>query len=161
MVKRRDGYWASRAWGEGQGIPSEAQEQERVVLWWRLYSSEVCIHPQLLWHTPNGGGRDAAEGAHFKRLGVVAGVPDLFLAVPMGPWHGLFVEMKRRSAKSCATAAQRLQMRLLERRGYYCLVAKGADAAILAITAYLDGHPPLLHEGETVEGLQRVREEEL
>ncbi len=33
----------------------------------------------LFWHTPNGGRRSPSEGARFKRMGVKAGIPDLFL----------------------------------------------------------------------------------
>lgn len=31
----------------------------------------------LYWHTPNGGGRNAIEGARFKQAGVKAGIFDL------------------------------------------------------------------------------------
>lgn len=35
----------------------------------------------VYFHVPNGGSRNAAEGARFKQIGVKAGVPDLiFLA---------------------------------------------------------------------------------
>jgi hypothetical protein len=44
----------------------------------------VCIHlekhahPDVVWwHTPNGGSRDAREGARFKQIGVKAGIFDL------------------------------------------------------------------------------------
>src|SRR5687767_3359370 len=55
----------------------------------RAYSEQalqraVCQHlhariaPGVVWwHTPNGGKRNAIEGAIFKSLGVKAGVPDL------------------------------------------------------------------------------------
>lgn len=32
----------------------------------------------LLWHTPNGGKRNAIEAKRFKDIGVIAGIPDLF-----------------------------------------------------------------------------------
>lgn len=34
----------------------------------------------VVWHTPNGGQRNAKEGAKLKMMGVLAGVPDLTLA---------------------------------------------------------------------------------
>ena len=38
--------------------------------------------PWLVWATPNGGGRSKAEAGILKAMGVLAGVPDLFV---MGP----------------------------------------------------------------------------
>lgn len=39
----------------------------------------VLLPPHVVWfHCPNGGKRDAREGARFKAMGVLAGVPDLF-----------------------------------------------------------------------------------
>lgn len=38
--------------------------------------------PWLCWHTPNGGGRSKAEAGILKAMGVLAGMPDLFV---MGP----------------------------------------------------------------------------
>lgn len=131
--------------------PSEASEQERVVTWWRIYAPEMGIHPNLLWHCPNGGQRNPVEGAHFKRLGVVAGVPDLFIAVPVGKFHGLFVEMKRRINRHTANAIQKEQMLLLEKRGYCTLICHGADAAIQGIEAYLSGGTT-----KPINGLERV-----
>lgn len=33
----------------------------------------------LWWHTPNGGSRNAIEAAKLKRMGVLAGVPDIVI----------------------------------------------------------------------------------
>ena len=38
--------------------------------------------PWLCWHTANGGGRSKAEAGILKAMGVLAGMPDLFV---MGP----------------------------------------------------------------------------
>lgn len=38
--------------------------------------------PWITWHTPNGGGRSKAEAGILKAMGVLAGMPDLFV---MGP----------------------------------------------------------------------------
>ncbi len=120
------------------GVPTEAQEHERVILWWQLYAPHQQLSPHLLWHCPNGGRRDAAEAAHFARLGVVAGVPDLFLAVARRGHHGMFVEMKRRLARHRASDAQLEQIALLREQGYYAVVCHGADEAIEAISDYLE-----------------------
>ena len=48
--------------------------------------------PWLCWHSANGGGRSKAEAGIFKALGVLAGMPDLFLLGP-GP-NLLAIEFK-------------------------------------------------------------------
>lgn len=75
-------------------LPTEAQEQATLFSWAEMQSGR---RPELrlLFHIPNGGSRGKAEAARFKMEGVKPGVPDLFLPVPRGPWHGLFIELKR------------------------------------------------------------------
>lgn len=40
--------------------------------------------PWITWHTPNGGGRSKAEAGILKAMGVLAGMPDLFVMGPSG-----------------------------------------------------------------------------
>lgn len=64
-----------------------------------------ALAPNVVYfHVPNGGSRNAAEGARFKAIGVKAGVPDLvFLA------HHRFycLEFKEPGGKGVLSAAQR------------------------------------------------------
>lgn len=63
--------------------------------------------PALEWFhaIPNGGSRgdDAKSrkirGAQLKAEGVRQGVADTFLPWPVGPWHGLYIEMKKPSER--------------------------------------------------------------
>ena len=48
-----------------------------------------------LLHVPNGGLRTKSEAAKLKAMGVVAGAADIFVPVPSGGWHGLWIEMKQ------------------------------------------------------------------
>ncbi len=48
----------------------------------------------LCFHIPNGGLRGGREAKTLQALGVVPGIPDLFLAIPSGKYAGLFIEMK-------------------------------------------------------------------
>lgn len=46
------------------------------------YLRAALPKPWLCWHSANGGGRSKAEAGILKAMGVVAGMPDLFV---MGP----------------------------------------------------------------------------
>ena len=46
------------------------------------YLQAALPKPWLVWHTPNGGGRSKAEAGILKAMGVVAGMPDLFVCGP-------------------------------------------------------------------------------
>ena len=75
--------------------PTEEAEQTAVIEWATIMEKQF---PELalLHHCPNGEARNPIIGAKLKRMGVKAGVPDLFLPVPRGGFHGLWIEMKRR-----------------------------------------------------------------
>lgn len=77
---------------------SEDGEQIALMAWSRrqLYLGEERL--RWLHHIPNGGGRSMAQGSLLKAAGVKPGIPDLFLPVPLGGYHGLWLEMKRSEA---------------------------------------------------------------
>lgn len=107
---------------------SEAQEQQAVIEW--------CAWKRIpVFHIPNGGSRDKREAANLKRQGVQPGVPDLFVPVARGGWHGLFVEMK--TAKGRASPKQREWLELLSAQGYLVKVCRGSEEAIRVIGAYM------------------------
>ena len=115
---------------------TEAQEQACVFKW----TKQPDIHDRwpelsLLFHIPNGGTRDAVEGKHLKQQGVKPGVPDLFLPVPSGRYHGLFIEMK--TDKGRASREQRWWIERLNAAGYFAQVCHGWQAAVDTLEWYL------------------------
>jgi len=118
------------------GTPTEHQEQCALFEWAALAEAQ---HPELamLFAVPNGGARHPAVAAQLKAEGVKAGVPDIFLAVARGRWHGLFVELKRADRSNHATSAQRAWIEMLRRYGYSAVVAYGCVEAQQAIMSYL------------------------
>ena len=67
----------------------EHKLQTACVNWYKLQFKNTA-----LFAIPNGGQRSKTTGAKLKAEGVVAGVPDLFLAVGNHNYHGLFIEIK-------------------------------------------------------------------
>lgn len=81
---------------------SEDSHQMAVNTWAHLpWVRERWPVLEFLHHIPNGGSRGdtaksrAIAGGAMKAMGTLPGVPDLFLPVPMGGYHGLYVELKK------------------------------------------------------------------
>lgn len=75
----------------GKSAASEHDLQVACVNWFRLSYRE---YSDLLIAIPNGGYRAKSTARYMKAEGQKVGVPDLFLAVPSGKYHGLWIEMK-------------------------------------------------------------------
>lgn len=86
---------------------------------------------------PNGGHRSKAAAGKLKAEGVRAGVLDIFLPVPRGAYHGLWIEMK--SADGRVTPDQRSEIDALVRDGYAVAVCRETLTAINVTLAYLAG----------------------
>lgn len=113
----------------------EHQEQCALLQWWALECRYFGIDEKLLYAIPNGGLRSKVTGARMKREGARAGVPDLFLAVPRGNLHGLFIELKTEGGR--IQPSQTKMMSLLSEQGYACCVCLGWDKAKQEIISYL------------------------
>lgn len=120
------------------GTGSESQEQQALFAWWAMAGPKLCPDrpAPVMYAIPNGGRRDAITGARLKAEGVLAGVPDIFLAVPAHGYAGLYIELKRRNGGR-VSPAQKLVMQRLRSHGYACTVCHGCEAAINAIQSYL------------------------
>lgn len=116
--------------------PSEQVEQMALMRWAEY---EKGAHPELklLMHIPNGGSRTKAEAGRFKAMGVKPGVPDLFLPVARGTYHGLWVELKRADGGK-TKAAQRGWIDALKAQGYMAGVCHGWVEASETIMKYLN-----------------------
>lgn len=115
---------------------SEHREQSALIQWWQVFSQTKKIDECLLFAIPNGGKRTFAVANIMKSEGMRSGVPDLFLAIPKGEYHGMFIEMKRVDGGR-VSEAQREYLNLLSIVGYKCVVCHGFDAACSAIKDYI------------------------
>ena len=114
----------------------EAEEQMTLFEWAALNRGRL---PGIEWmyHVPNGGSRNATEAARLKAQGVKAGVPDICLPVPMGQYHGLYIELK--AGKNRPTERQLAWMRALSSLGYAVRVCYGWQDAAQTILSYYGG----------------------
>ena len=98
----------------------------------------------MLFAIPNGAKlpykgrgkkRISPEAIRLKKEGMKPGVPDMFLPVSRGGFHGLFIELK--VGKNQPSEAQLEMIDSLRDQGYLVRVVWGKDAAIRLICEYL------------------------
>jgi hypothetical protein len=80
----------------------------------------------FVFHIPNGGQRSMREGMRFKAIGVVAGIPDLFIPAIL-----LWLEVK--TAKGRLSPAQRKIHQTLTAIGHRVAVVRSVDEALKEI----------------------------
>ena len=102
--------------------------------------------PELRWmHAiPNGGLRSKAQAGKLKAEGVKSGVPDVFLPVARGKYHGLYIEMKKpalqpvRGGRGGVSDEQSEFIAAARANGYAAAVCYSWDHAKNLICRYLD-----------------------
>jgi len=111
-----------------QQVLSEDREQQTVVEYCRMRNLPI-------FHVPNSTYTKSPKIKNRNtRLGVSAGVPDLFVITPMGM---LAIEMKRRKGSS-TTKHQKQWIEILQRcPAVEARICKGADEAIDFINQYI------------------------
>lgn len=119
----------------GKVAPSEHDLQVACVIWFRLQYPRLAERRRLL-AIPNGGWRNHVVASKLKAEGVVAGVPDLFLAMPSKGKHGLWIEMKNGKAGRLSQA-QREMIAANEEEGYACAVCHSLEEFKAVVQAYL------------------------
>ena len=106
---------------------AESDIQQACVRWFRWeYPRYLCFA------VPNGGSRNAVEGANMKKEGVLAGVSDLIV---IADHKVLFVEMKTRKGRQQDT--QKEFQHRVEVLGFRYVVCRSLDDFINAVRAWL------------------------
>jgi len=111
---------------------TESNEQIVAMDWLRAQ------HPQIALHTLHIGNERKASyyaGYIMKRMGVLKGASDLFMAWPKGDYHGLFIEVKSKTGKP--SAEQKAFLQRMRDVGYRAEICYGADEVINTIKDYL------------------------
>lgn len=117
-------------------------EEQRALIAWAAVAASAVPELALLYAVPNGGIRRAGMAGKLKAEGVKAGVPDLCLPVPRGPYHGLYLELKppvraTGGKKRMPTPMQRRWLAALAEQGYRAELCYGWEHARLVIERYL------------------------
>lgn len=119
------------------GKKAAASEHDLQVACVRKFRLEHPDIGKLLFAIPNGGQRNEIVAAKLKAEGATSGVPDLFLAVPRGDFHGLWIEMKNGKAGRLSEN-QKEMIQLLMEQGYATAVCHTAEEFDETIGIYLN-----------------------
>jgi len=116
----------------------ESESSLQVNVYSRALVNFTDSHPEiLLLHAiPNGDWRGFGTGMKLKAQGVMPGIPDLFLPVPKGDYHGLYIELKKAggSVKLCQWEI----MEALHHHGYCVRITNQLEAAMNILDEYLN-----------------------
>jgi hypothetical protein len=115
-------------------VATETEEQAALFKWAALIGKRYPEY-SLLYAIPNAGKRGAKARGDMLRTGLRAGVPDICLPIPRGPYGALYIEMKRLGKKP--TREQADWIAKLRSAGNYVRVAYNWDEAKKTITRYL------------------------
>lgn len=112
-------------------VPSEQQDHLALVKW-------AKYNPKLktLIHIANEYDGGKIGGYRRKLMGVKAGVSDFFLPLPLGGYHGMWLELKRVEGGK-VSREQQDWLNLMQELGYFVTVCYGFEDAVSKIRSYL------------------------
>lgn len=110
-------------------------EEQRALIEWCEWNTKAYPGIEMIFHIPNGEWRVPRTASKLKKMGVKPGIPDLFLAVPRGQYHGLFIEVKTKTGK--VTENQERWHNSLRAKGYCVEVCKGWEVGARVLINYL------------------------
>lgn len=124
--------WQRGVTGKRRRHPGHAEDdlQMQCVRWFQFPQLSRLLH-----HSPNGGRRDAREGARFKQMGTQPGFPDLILLVPSKGYHALMLELKTCTGRQ--QESQKEYQRLIEEQGYKYLIVRTLEQFQQEVNTYL------------------------
>lgn len=111
---------------------TESNEQIAAMDWLRAQ------HPDIALHTLHIGNERKASyyaGYIMKRMGVLKGASDLFMAWPSGGFHGLFIEVKSKIGRP--SAEQKAFLQRMRDVGYKAEICYGAEEVISTMKEYI------------------------
>jgi hypothetical protein len=116
-------------------------DQQTALFQWAALNCGRLPELDLLFAIPNER-RNKFEAFKMKAEGVKSGVPDVYLPVARGGYHGLWIELKTvydNGRKGSVRPEQRAWHAALREQGYYVDVSYKWDDAALVLYQYLCG----------------------
>ena len=124
--------------------------QEGFFSWVRENSYKNIPLGELCFAIPNGGNRNLKEAVRLKRQGVLSGVSDVFMAIPMPGSAGLWIEFK--SGTNKLSENQQIFKENMIKVGYSHVICYSAMDAILEATAHMYQNIQIISGIDVVKG---------
>lgn len=115
----------------------ESKLQTSCMTWLKYQHPDI---ERLCFAVPNGAKRNRASGGLLKAQGMKAGVADLILLIPKGPFSSLCIEMKA-GDKGKQSDLQKSWQELAEKHGNKYVVCRSFDEFRRVINDYLFWKP--------------------
>lgn len=113
-------------------LKPEQRLQIGVLRWVDATFPEIA---HLVMASAGGVRTSMSQAVKMKSMGYRKGTPDIFVAVPKGGRHGLFLELKAIGGK--ASPEQKIMLANLQAQGYAAAVVVGFEQVKATLTAYL------------------------
>lgn len=110
---------------------TEDQHHMALVQWVRFHPWWNCFI-----HIPNEQKAGPQFLGKLKKMGLIKGVPDFFLAIPARGFPGMWLEIK--ATKKKPTKDQMAFLNCMNDQGYLCKWSDDLDYSINTISYYLD-----------------------
>lgn len=107
------------------------REEQEIQINFMAYIGQAGVNGLFSFHIPNGVNSNPFVGSILKKMGLVAGMPDLFL---IHKGHLFALEIKKPNGK--LSPAQIMTMAELRDAGVECAVAFGLDQCIEQLDAW-------------------------
>lgn len=114
---------------------TESNEQIAAMDWLRAQYPNIALHTL---HIGNERKASYYAGYIMKRMGVLKGASDLFMAWPSGGFHGLFIEVKSKIGRP--SAEQKAFLQRMKDVGYRAEICYGAEEVISTMKDYIGLH---------------------
>ena len=113
-------------------LKPEQRLQTGVMRWVDATFPEIA---HLVMASAGGVRTSMSQAVKMKSMGYRKGTPDIFVAVPKGGRHGLFLELKAIGGK--ASPEQNIMLANLQAQGYAAAMVVGFEQVKATLTAYL------------------------
>ena len=117
-------------------MKNEEHYEQSALFQWAALETRRIPELALLYAVPNGARTRISVAVKLKKEGLKSGVPDVVLPVARGPYHGLYIEMKKEKGGK-TSAEQKWWIDRLTHQGYFADVCAGFDSAREKIEWYL------------------------
>lgn len=105
----------------------------------RWFDMKYPLITQLFFMVKNDGRKSKWQGQKDKDRGLRAGVPDMILSIPMGGYHGLYIEYKKPKG-GVQSPDQKCFEDIAKQHGYRYEIIKTKQDFEQLITTYLHGY---------------------